>query len=221
MTIDPGSLAAEISEDLTASELPDDLRSLPKSELEEIHAVIIRDIEDVKRRCDLEEADRQRRRLEAIHQIKLAKLSKVENELGRRWALLPSSDAPLAKWSYAELHERQGKVVADLQALKPRLKGLEEAPEERSEFYRIKALVRYRKAEQRRLIKEFARRKKDNLNQDRFLVRRVSAEPEELEEYLNANVEKGCARWPHDIVGMGDHVLVVWKTREPPGAEKI
>ncbi len=214
---DSHSLAEEMSADLAASALPDNLRSIPKRDLEEIHGAIVQDIEDVKQRVQVEEDESENRRLEAIREIKQRKLSKVESELGRRWRVVPPS---LTDSSYTELHTYQEKVVADLRNMKAEIRELEDGTD-RPRLYRLKAFVRHRKGEHRRLTKEFVRRKEANLGHDRFLVRRASANPEELEEYLNENTEKGAARWPHSLVWMGDHVLVVWRTREPRGAEEI
>ena len=214
---DSPSLAEEMSADLTASALPENLRSIPKRGLEEIHAAIVQDIEGVKQRVKAETDESEHRRLEAIREIKQRKLSKVESELGRRWGIAPQS---LTDCSYTDLHKYLDEVVSDLGKMKPEIRELEHGTD-RPKFYRLKAFVRQRKGEHSRLTKEFVRRKATQVGRDRFLVRRVSSNPEELEEYLNENTEAGLARWPHSVVWMGDHVLVIWKTREPSGAEEI
>lgn len=216
------SLADEISADLAPSDFPSDLGVLAEIDLLALHARVVgeaRNLQDkIKRDGRPSGVDKDLDRLRAILKLKYKKTAIVEKEIGTRDHLLPS-DANLRALSYTELHALRTRVNDDLRDGRIRLQDIERmdtrAPARLAELKRLHASLKCRKSEYDRLSLEFKRRKISNLDLDRFLVRVASADPAELERYLNDTRDRNSGWWPQSVIGMGDHVLVVWKTKEP------
>lgn len=227
MNIDPAILAAQISDDLAPSDFPEDLCAVADDDLIALHLRVVSDVNELRNKvsqyeslpdCDQHELAR----FVAILKLKFNKSNKVEKELDRRDRLVPMGKA-LHSLSYEKLLELNlllQKKLRDTNARQKTLTGLREpSPTDLADLRRVNGSLKRRKSEYHRLLAEFKRRKRGNLDAERFIVRRASADPAELEAYLAEARAEHPHWWPTTLLGMGDHVLVVWKTKEAPPDE--
>lgn len=226
MSQDPKLLASEISADLAPSDFPPHLGTVPDDELFLLHARLVGETKDL--RSSIKEIEKNSRgptedlgRIRAILSLKYTKVEKIEKEIGRRDPSRLPSDKDLRKLPRAELHALMMSLSDELGVQKNHMRELEKirerSPVQLAKLRRLDDARQRRLSERSRLSLEFSRRKEANVDPSKtiFMVRRAPMAAAELEGYLAATHKEHPKWYPQNIIAMGDHLLVVWRTTEP------
>lgn len=206
--MDPSDLAEQISEDLAPTEIPADLSTLSDDEVSELLSTVALDVAYTQRLAEQKRRKNFSERARAILRIKRSKLKRVFKEHNVRAALeLPPN---LSSLSYEHLHALHIRLVAEQR----RIKNLQRPGNNPDQVAAAKILIELRKDSLILVQKEFGRRKKEERDLDRFLVREASVDADLLEQYINETRDGHPHWWPHSFVAVGDRMLVVWRTKE-------
>ncbi len=220
MVIDPNSLAEEMSEDLSPSDVPDDLGSLSDDDLFILCERVSAEWSKAKRLLEglksSEHVDeRETGRMNAIIRIKRQKQHNLVKELDQRGNFCVPEE--LDSLPFGELHELRGKIISEQRSVKKRIsRHATVTVADHDIVDGLCSIYELRKGSMRRLEKEFRRRKKQQLDRERFLVSETSDDPAELEDYINGIRDKFPSRYPTGFVATkSGKLLVIWRTKEP------